>query len=73
MLKYFLKIYNNQKERGDNIARKAILNFCYLINILPEHVVLEGQAWAKLPIHRKSSIRASKVRKLFLRAFDDSR
>jgi len=29
------------------------------------------QAWAKLPIHRKSSIRASKVRKLLKRAFDD--
>jgi hypothetical protein len=49
-----------KKERGDN---KKIKTF-YLINILPEHVVLEGQAWAKLPIHRKSSIRASKVRRL---------
>jgi hypothetical protein len=64
MLKFFLKYIIIKKERDDNIARKAILDLCYYINILPERHVLEGQAWAKLPIHRKSSIRALKVRKL---------
>jgi len=55
---------NRHLNSADNIARKAIINLCYYIDVLPEHGVLEGQAWAKLPIHRKSSIRASKVRRL---------
>ena len=67
MLKFFLKYIIIKKERGDDKK----LKLCYYIDILPEHGVLEGQAWAKLPIHRKSSIRALKVRKLFLRAFND--
>jgi len=46
MLKFFLKYIIIKKERDDNIARKAILDLCYYINILPEHGVLEGQAWA---------------------------
>jgi hypothetical protein len=71
--KYCNRHKNRHLNSAGNIARKAILDLCYLINILPEHVVLEGQVWAKLPIHRKSSIRASKVRKLLKRAFDDSR
>jgi len=62
--KYCNRHKNRHLNSADNIARKAIINLCYYINILPEHGVLEGQAWAKLPIHRKSSIRASKVRRL---------
>ena len=64
---------NRHLNSADNIARKAIRDLCYYIDILPEHGVLEGQAWAKLPIHRKSSIRALKVRKLLKRAFDELR
>jgi hypothetical protein len=30
-----------KKERGDNKK----LKLCYYIDVLPEHVVLEGQAW----------------------------
>jgi hypothetical protein len=71
----YCKHCNRHKNRhlnsADNIARKAIIKLCYYIDVLPEHGVLEGQAWAKLPIHRKSSIRASKVRKLLKRAFND--
>jgi hypothetical protein len=62
--KYCNRHKNRHLNSADNIARKAILNLCYYIDILPEHGVLEGQAWAKLPIHRKSSIRALKVRRL---------
>jgi hypothetical protein len=40
-----------------------------MLLVLPEHSVLEGQAWAKLPIHRKSSIRDMKGEEAF--AFND--
>jgi dihydroneopterin aldolase len=62
--KHCNKHKNRHLNSAGNIARKAIRDLCYYIDILPEHVVLEGQAWAKLPIHRKSSIRALKVRRL---------
>jgi hypothetical protein len=64
---------NRHLNSADNITRKAILDLCYSIDVLPEHSVLEGQAWAKASYHRKSSIRASKVRKLLKRAFNDFR
>jgi hypothetical protein len=62
--KYCNRHKNRHLNSADNIARKAIRDLCYYIDVLPEHSVLEGQAWAKLPIHRKSSIRASKMRRL---------
>jgi len=60
MLKFFLKYIIIKKK--EVMIKK--LKLCYYIDVLPEHVVLEGQAWAKLPIHRKSSIRTLKVRRL---------
>jgi len=47
----YCKHCNRHKNRhlnsADNIARKAIIKLCYYTDVLPEHVVLEGQAWAK--------------------------
>jgi hypothetical protein len=48
---------NRHLNSADNITRKAILDLCYSIDALPEHSVLEDQAWAKASYHRKSSIR----------------
>jgi len=41
---------------------RSLLFYRYSLNLL-EHGVLEGQAWAKLPTHRKSSIRGIKGEK----------
>ena len=40
--KHCNKHKNRHLNSAGNITRKAILDFCYSIDVLPEHVVLEG-------------------------------
>ncbi|MEM2554467.1 MAG: zinc ribbon domain-containing protein [Nitrososphaerota archaeon] len=54
--KYCNKHKNRHLNSAGNIVRKTILNLCYFIDALPEHVVLEGLPEAKASYHRKSSI-----------------
>jgi hypothetical protein len=42
MLKFFLKYIIIKKK--EVMIKK--LKLCYYIDVLPEHVILEGQAWA---------------------------
>ncbi|MEM2416430.1 MAG: zinc ribbon domain-containing protein [Nitrososphaerota archaeon] len=54
--KYCNKHKNRHLNSAGNIVRKTILNLCYIIDALPEHVVLEDLPEAKASYHRKSSI-----------------
>ncbi|MEM3062758.1 MAG: zinc ribbon domain-containing protein [Nitrososphaerota archaeon] len=54
--KYCNKHKNRHLNSAGNIVRKTILNICYIIDALPEHVVLEDLPEAKTSYHRKSSI-----------------
>ncbi|MEM2084043.1 MAG: zinc ribbon domain-containing protein [Nitrososphaerota archaeon] len=54
--KYCNKHKNRHLNSAGNIVRKTILNLCYIIDALPEHVVLEDLLEAKASYHRKSSI-----------------
>ncbi|MEM3630865.1 MAG: zinc ribbon domain-containing protein, partial [Nitrososphaerota archaeon] len=54
--KYCNKHKNRHLNSAGNIVRKTILNICYFIDALPEHVVLEDLPEAKTSYHRKSSI-----------------